>query len=602
MIGQQKSPEPVAPGIEAQFQECLHDHFSPPHEAAQSEPVPFELYADAAWIDDEPDHSDAAAWADFAEPAPSTEEVERARQAEFYGFTKPFEYKPGTCKPIGLRKPPAPKPAPPVEVLEALPEEAVDIFGRLEPPTFPVHLLPSVVAAFAQDQADLIGVDPAVIGMAALGALAGCLDDRLKIQPKRHDPTWTESARLWIGIIGDPSAKKSPGISRALAPARRIAAKWREDHRKAQTAWEREAKERGDSADLPPAPMEKRLIASDCTVEKLGDILAKAEPRGILIDRDELTGWLASMDAYRAGSGGKDKAAWLEAYNGGSLQIDRVSRGSLWVENWSACVVGGIQPSVIHDYANSTSHDGMLQRFLLIHAGQARQGKDRRPDIAAMQSYEQLVEHLSEVRGQPGRSVKLSEQAHQVREQFNEKLHKATVAMPNKHLSAALGKWEGMFARLLLIYHAAECASLSIHPIERTVSEDSAHRVATLLWRVILPHTMAFYDGLDPADQNARALAGLLLARGWARFTVKRDLHNHMLAWRKLRDWERDEVLDRLEAYGWISPEISARIGDRGRPASYLVNTSVHERFTAFAERERERRAAVVEVMRELRA
>lgn len=118
---QQKSPEPVAPGIEAQFQECSHDNFNATSEAPQFDPVPFELYADAAWIDDEPDHADAQTWADLAEPVASADEVERARQAEFYEFTKPFEYKPGTCKPIGLLKLSTPKPDPkPVEELVAL--------------------------------------------------------------------------------------------------------------------------------------------------------------------------------------------------------------------------------------------------------------------------------------------------------------------------------------------------------------------------------------------------------------------------------------------------------------------------------------------------
>src|SRR5690606_41949678 len=102
-----------------------------------------------------------------------------------------------------------------------------------------------------------------------------------------------------------------------------------------------------NQATLPPPPQLHRLTASDVAVEKLGDILSKYERRGIIIDHDELNGWLASIDAYKNGAGGKDKAAWLEAYNGGGLGSDRIGRGSLWVENWSACIIGGIQPDVI---------------------------------------------------------------------------------------------------------------------------------------------------------------------------------------------------------------------------------------------------------------
>ncbi|SDU29297.1 DUF3987 domain-containing protein [Halopseudomonas salegens] len=482
---------------------------------------------------------------------------------------------------------------------------AADIFGNLEPPAFPVDLLPPPVAAYARDQGELIGVDPAVIGMAALGAIAGCIDDRVKIQPKRHDPTWTESARLWVGIIGDPSAKKSPGISKALGHVRKIAAKWREDYAKALAKWQEECDEltkENKKAALPPAPPLKRLTASDVTVEKLGDILSKCEPRGILIDRDEMTGWLASMDAYKAGSGGKDKAAWLEAYNGGGMEIDRINRGSLWVENWSACVVGGIQPQVIQEYAHATNHDGMLQRFLLIHAAPARRGKDRYPDMDAKNTYTDLLEQIVGIKAGEHSVVKLSEGAHKVREAFNDKLHRAVLSMPNKHLTAMLGKWEGTFARLLLTYHVAECAQWQEYPTDNQVKEDTAQRVSDLLWRVLLPHAVKFYDGLDPIDSNARALAGLLLARGWERFTPKRDLHNNMLAYRKMRDWEREEMLDRLEAYGWIWPEPGGRLNERGKPVAYCVNQTIHERFKASAEAERERRAEVARIMADLKA
>lgn len=482
---------------------------------------------------------------------------------------------------------------------------AADLFGNLEPPAFPVDLLPQPVAAYARDQGELVGVDPAVIGMAALAAIAGCIDDRVKIQPKRHDPTWTESARLWVGIIGDPSAKKSPGISKALGPVRKIAAKWREDYAKALAKWQEECDQltkEDKKATLPPGPPLKRLTAGDVTVEKLGDILSKCEPRGILIDRDEMTGWLASMDAYKAGSGGKDKAAWLEAYNGGGMEIDRIGRGSLWVENWSACVVGGIQPQVIHQYANATNHDGMLQRFLLMHATTAKQGKDRHPDMDAKNAYSDLLQQIVGIRATEHTVVKLSEGAHKVREAFNDKLHKAVRSMPNKHLAAMLGKWEGTFARLLLTYHVAECAQWHDYPTDHPVKENTAQRVADLLWRVLLPHAVKFYDGLDPTDSNARALAGLLLARGWERFTPKRDLHNNMLAYRKMKEWEREEMLDRLEAYGWIWPEPGGRLNERGKPVAYCVNKSIHERFEAHAQAERERRAEVAQIMADLKA
>lgn len=477
---------------------------------------------------------------------------------------------------------------------------AVDLFNVLKLPPFPLHLLPRAIADYAKDQAELIGVDPAVIATAAIGAAAACIDDRLEIQPKRHDTGWREQARLWVGIIGDPSAKKSPGISKAMGPLFKIDQQWREESDRARAEWLEACNNTPKGEQEPPAPIGKRLILNDATVEKMGDILSKCHPRGILSYQDELSGWLASMDAYKNGAGGKDKAAWLEAYNGGPKAIDRVARGSIFVENWSACVIGGIQPSVVQAYAHNTNHDGMLQRFVLVQAGEARLGADRRPDVEAKERYYNLMRQLSETVALGGDVVTLSEEAHKAREALDEKLHRITRSHPNKYLVAALGKWNGLFARLLLTFHCIESGTALEHPSFREVQGDTARRVADLMWKTLFPHAVAFYNGLDPVEDTARELAGLLLARSWERFTVKRDLNRYWRASRKLKPWELEETLDRLEAFGWIFPA-PGHLNEKGKPAAYLVNPGIHERFKERAEEERARRKEVAAAMAELK-
>lgn len=477
---------------------------------------------------------------------------------------------------------------------------AVDLFNVLKLPPFPLHLLPRAIADYAKDQAELIGVDPAVIATAAIGAAAACIDDRLEIQPKRYDTGWTEQARLWVGIIGDPSAKKSPGISKAMGPLFKIDKEWREESDRARAEWLEACDNTPKGEQEPPAPIGKRLILNDATVEKMGDILSKCHPRGILSYQDELSGWLASHDAYKQGAG-KDKAAWLEAYNGGPKAIDRVARGSTFVENWSACVIGGIQPSVVQAYAHTTNHDGMLQRFVLVQASEARLGADRRPDIQAKERYYSLMRQLSETVALGDGVVTLSEEAHKAREALDEKLHRITRSHPNKYLVAALGKWNGLFARLLLTFHCIECGTALEHPTSREVQGDTARRVADLIWKTLFPHAVAFYNGLDPVEDTARELAGLILARGWERFTVKRDLNRHWRASRKLKPWELEETLDRLEAFGWIFPD-PGHLNEKGKPAAYRVNPGVHKRFKEYAEVEKERRKEVAAMMAELSA
>ncbi|PZQ94087.1 MAG: hypothetical protein DI533_22820, partial [Cereibacter sphaeroides] len=60
-----------------------------------------------------------------------------------------------------------------------------------------------------------MGVDPGGLIMSALAVCAAAIPDRIRVQVKRHDPSWRESARLWVALIGPPSAKKTPMMTTA---------------------------------------------------------------------------------------------------------------------------------------------------------------------------------------------------------------------------------------------------------------------------------------------------------------------------------------------------------------------------------------------------
>jgi putative DNA primase/helicase len=74
--------------------------------------------------------------------------------------------------------------------------EPLDLISKFLPRAFPVQILPPVLRDFVCEQSDLIGSDPAILAVSSIVVCASAIDDRLKIQPKQHDPTYTESARL----------------------------------------------------------------------------------------------------------------------------------------------------------------------------------------------------------------------------------------------------------------------------------------------------------------------------------------------------------------------------------------------------------------------
>ena len=62
-------------------------------------------------------------------------------------------------------------------------------------------------------------------------------------------------------------------------------------------------------------------------------------PRGLLVARDELAGWLGSFNQYKQGQGG-DVAHWLEMHRAGALLVDRKS-GDKTTIHVARAAVGG---------------------------------------------------------------------------------------------------------------------------------------------------------------------------------------------------------------------------------------------------------------------
>lgn len=489
--------------------------------------------------------------------------------------------------------------------------DPLDIFAEFPVPPIKRDMLPDVIADYAFDGGELVGVDPAMIAMPALVSCAAALHDDIKLQPKRHETGWTESARLWCAIVGSPSVKKSPAIKRATKRLRKIDMELHDENAKAMAKHaefmeaykeaKKEAKKTGQHVPAPEAPAMNRMVVEDITVEALSEVL-KSNSRGVLCIQDELSGWFGSMDAYSGGkSGNKDRAHWLEAYNGGGRVVDRVMRGTLKIPNWSVSMIGGIQPDTIRRIAANMTDDGLMQRFMIIVGSNGRE-HDRPEDMPASRAFSSLIDHLYAVTG-GATSVTLTEEAHQIREALNEYVIDLIdyPALPGG-LRSHLGKWTGLFARLLLTYHAIECAARREHPCARQVSGDTAKRVATLMQRYLLPHSLAYYtDILGAASdlEHARWIAGHILSKTLDVVT-NRDLMQHYKQWRGIDEWRRVRIMQTLEDMGWVTP-VDMEKGKRRGATTWAVNMRAHGLFNAKAQHEAEKRAKIHADLQSLR-
>ena len=104
------------------------------------------------------------------------------------------------------------------------------------------------------------------------------------------------------------------------------------------------------------------------TVEALAPLL-QANPRGLLLARDELAGWVGSFDRYSGGGRSKSDAAnWLSMHNGESITVDRKTGPSrvIHVPRASVSVCGGIQPGIFARVLSGEHREsGLVPRLLL---------------------------------------------------------------------------------------------------------------------------------------------------------------------------------------------------------------------------------------------
>ena len=247
----------------------------------------------------------------------------------------------------------------------AAPDTLFDPWAEFIVPEFPLDILSPVTQKFVVAQAEVIGCDVSSMTMATLTAYSGALDHSNSLKMMRHG-NWYVTPRLWTLLNGDSSQKKTPIINAVTRPI--------EEYQ--QKLWNRYKDECLYAEDPETIRKPMRYVVYDTTIEKLADILSYSN-RGVLVKRDEIAGWIGSMEKYGGtGRGASAKRAfWLQAYDGGSYIVDRIQRGQTIVNMLSTSLLGGIQPQRLSELQGLTS-DGLLQRFLPVMMGASKFASD----------------------------------------------------------------------------------------------------------------------------------------------------------------------------------------------------------------------------------
>lgn len=253
---------------------------------------------------------------------------------------------------------------------------------RSHPPQFPVEVFGPRLAEWCRTAANGAGAPVDYVAGALLGVCSALIGNARRVAPRS---SWIEPSHLWVMLVGDPSSGKTPGmrpvLDLLLPIERQLERQFRtemeeyeracEQAKECERLWEKackDAEKRGESkpekpaeAQNPHCPALSSFKFNDATRESMA-LLAAANPKGLLFERDELSGWMNDFSRYGADGSRQD---WLMAYNGAHYRIHRVKHPApVTIDYWSVAVLGGIQPERLVQSIVKEVDDGLGARFL----------------------------------------------------------------------------------------------------------------------------------------------------------------------------------------------------------------------------------------------
>jgi len=438
---------------------------------------------------------------------------------------------------------------------------------------FPVEFLPEPMLSYVRNGAEALGCDPSYLILPLLSALAAAIGNSRRIKLKE----------------GQSGTLKSPALELAWRPLRKRQNEAFRVHEAAMERYEkdlaahedrqRDRKTRVPGAVKPAEPVAMRYSCSDVTVEAMAVLLRNA-PRGLLLVRDELSGWLQGFNAYKKNKGG-DAAAWLELHRAGTLTVDRKSGTprTIHVPLASVSVTGGIQPEILRAALGVEHFENGLAARLLLTMPPARARRWTEADVDG--------EVVEEVAGVFAELLKLNMAETDggglapVDYPLTASGKAAWVAFYDAHgaeqarigdgaMAAAWSKLEGYAARLALVVHCVRAVGYAPGlEASREVDGESV-RAAVAMVRWFGAETERIYGVLREPDEEReqRKLAELVRQRG-GKITV-REL---MQARRAFRDSARNTelALQELVDLGWGRWEQAPSAEGGGRPTMVFV-------------------------------
>jgi hypothetical protein len=474
-------------------------------------------------------------------------------------------------------------------------------------PEFPIEVFAAECGEWVARAAHGAGVTTAHVAVPMIGIVSALIGTARRVQAAR---SWTQPCTLWAAVVGFSGSGKTPGldtVKRAVAVIERdqkikiadmqLAHEAKTEAAKAARAlWKKKVEDaaagavveldkfRSAKSAAPPLPSDAiipapfvapRLYVSDATIERLA-VLLTVRPRGMLHIGDELAGLFLNMSRYSSGS---DREFWLEAWNGGTFTVERMSREPISVDHLLIGLTGGFQPDKLARSFEG-DHDGIYGRVLFAWPSEppyralANDVAEVEPEIVnALARIVDLDAGADKDGNFAPKAVPLAPDALAAFEEFRQLVHRTKQGLDGREREW-LAKAQ---AHALRLAGTLEFLGWAFAGGEepKQISVRSVNAAIALVHDYFWPHSRASLRqiGLSERHANARRALRWLAAERRAEFS-REDIRVHALG-RTQDAGQTETLIETLVKAGWCKESAHERKGAGRPPRRWVTNAKL---------------------------
>lgn len=330
-----------------------------------------------------------------------------------------------------------------------LPTERIIPQEKIESiPLLPIDGLPDFIQSLIKECTKVYNSHRDYWAGAFLSATSLAMGNNFKLKTK-----FTNSGVLWICFVGFTGNGKSEPMDFALKPFEEIDKTNFQQFKQLLNEFEKNKElSKKERANLEQ-PVCKQYLINDFTPEAMA-AAHESNKRGIMISRDELSGWINDIGRYNKSG---EVQNLLTMWSGKSVCYNRVSKNPIRINDPFVFILGGLPPGLLVELSKGNRDvSGFLPRFCFINPDNTEKPKYQNLTIndESVISYTEYIKNLLSINSL--KEFRLSDEAQSLYEKFfnnncnrynNEKV---------EYLKGVYAKLDVIALRLSLIIHCSK--------------------------------------------------------------------------------------------------------------------------------------------------